>query len=175
MTGELLPSALLEPIGGGPGVSLREGRGPRAVVALHPLPCDACVRYARRLAGAADRLEEWDARILVVVPVTGSGDPPVAPGPRVQVLSDAPGDLAAGEAHVSVADEWGEVYFSTDAGAGHAFPSPDELLEWIQFIAIQCPECEGPEGEWRTLMGVSRPPRSRTGDAAARRGRGPAA
>jgi hypothetical protein len=27
----------------------------------------------------------------------------------------------------------------------------DEVLERVKFVAMQCPECEGPEGEWRKL------------------------
>ena len=50
-----------------------------------------------------------------------------------------------------IADEWGEVYSVADAGAGHRFPGAPEIIEWVRFLAIQCPECEGPEGEWKTV------------------------
>jgi hypothetical protein len=64
----------------------------------------------------------------------------------VQVLADPEGERPFGNAMVVIADEWGEVYFGADAGAGHEFPTPVEIAEWVRFLAIQCPECEGPEG-----------------------------
>ena len=45
-----------------------------------------------------------------------------------------------------ITDEWGEVYFVADAGAGHDLPTLVEIGDWVRFLAIQCPECEGPGG-----------------------------
>jgi hypothetical protein len=69
----------------------------------------------------------------------------------IQLLADPEAELATGKAMVIITDEWGEVYFVSDAGAGHDFPTPRDIGDWIRFLAIQCPECEGPEGEWRTV------------------------
>jgi hypothetical protein len=44
---------------------------------------------------------------------------------------------------VIVADRWGEVFYSLSAPDVRDFPSPDELLEWLAYIQIQCPECQG--------------------------------
>ena len=55
----------------------------------------------------------------------------------------------AGDAFAAVVDEWEEVFHVVRIGAHHAFPDPVDLLEWVRFVAIQCPECEGPEGPWR--------------------------
>jgi hypothetical protein len=75
-----------------------------------------------------------------------------AAGESLQVLSDREGALASGtDARIVVADEWGEVYFVSEAGAGHELASPQEVVDWVRFIVIQCPECEGPEGEWRRI------------------------
>ena len=52
---------------------------------------------------------------------------------------------------VVILDEWGEVFFVADAEAGHDLPTSAEIADWIRFLAIQCPECEGPEGEWRKI------------------------
>lgn len=67
------------------------------------------------------------------------------------ILLDPDGKLASGKAMVIVTDEWGQVHFVSDAGAGHDLPAPIQIADWIRFLAIQCPECEGPEGEWRTI------------------------
>jgi hypothetical protein len=42
-----------------------------------------------------------------------------------------------------VADRWGEIVFLETASSGQTFrwPDVDELLSWVHFIEIQCPEC----------------------------------
>ena len=43
---------------------------------------------------------------------------------------------------IVVADQWGEVIQAFEPSGPHAaMPSADELLEWIAFVRIQCPEC----------------------------------
>ena len=45
---------------------------------------------------------------------------------------------------VVIADKWGEIVHATDASAAAAgVPSPDELIEWIDYVRQRCPECEG--------------------------------
>ena len=40
---------------------------------------------------------------------------------------------------VVVADRWGEIYYvSRDT-----LPGVNELLEWVQYIRLECPECQG--------------------------------
>jgi hypothetical protein len=69
----------------------------------------------------------------------------------LEVLVDAESAFGSGHAALVVTDEWGEVHFVADAGAGHELPSGEEIVTWIRFLAIQCPECEGPEGDWRAV------------------------
>jgi uncharacterized protein len=40
---------------------------------------------------------------------------------------------------VLVADRWGEIVHVVQAGG--APPDPDDLLEWVDFVRMQCPEC----------------------------------
>jgi hypothetical protein len=44
---------------------------------------------------------------------------------------------------VVVADRWGEVYYVQAADRASQLPAPAELLEWLRFVQIQCPECQG--------------------------------
>ena len=128
------------------GVSLR--RLTRSAV------CPDCQRYiSGLLASNGDRISEWGGRLGVVVPGDGGSAHELAEtiGGVVPILLDPEGKLALGKAMVIVTDEWGEVYFVMDAGAGHNLPGPVQIGDWIRFLAIQCPECEGPEGEWRTI------------------------
>jgi hypothetical protein len=72
-------------------------------------------------------------------------------GDHATVLADPEGKLRAIGPALVVADEWGEIYFAASAADGDELPDPEELEDWARFVAIQCPECEGPEGEWRSL------------------------
>jgi hypothetical protein len=84
-----------------------------------------------------------EAEILVVVaPSAGSqaGLEAGLPFPVVtlqRVGSD--GEHLAGPS-VTVLDRYGEVYAKYRPGGGDAPPSADELLEWLRFIELQCPE-----------------------------------
>jgi hypothetical protein len=59
----------------------------------------------------------------------------------VVVTTDAVPKLAAPAA--LVADRWGEVVYLERASVGQPFrwPDVDELLSWVHFVEIQCPEC----------------------------------
>ncbi len=152
--GSLLPAMRLVSGATGAPVDLRAARGPRAVVAMHSVGCRECRRYVREaLAPAARDLAEWGGRLNVVVP----GRPGTAATfaetttDALEVLADVEGAFTPGHAAVVVTDEWGEVHYLADAGPGHELPGPEELVAWVRFLAIQCPECEGPEGEWRNV------------------------
>jgi peroxiredoxin len=42
---------------------------------------------------------------------------------------------------VYVADRFGEIFWACRTVEGHTRPTAKEILEWLQFINIQCPEC----------------------------------
>jgi hypothetical protein len=42
-----------------------------------------------------------------------------------------------------VADRWGEIYFAAAADEVDGLPSPDELIDWLRYVQVKCPECEG--------------------------------
>jgi hypothetical protein len=100
----------------------------------------------RELEAEAESLREWDARVLVVL-----ATPPEAaarfPAGKFTVLSDAEGRLAAALSirppALVLADQWGEVHARQEAGEEHAFLTLDEIVSWLRYLAIQCPECQG--------------------------------
>jgi len=48
---------------------------------------------------------------------------------------------------VVIGDRWGEVHHVATADSSlAALPAPAELLEWLHYVQMRCPECEG---EWR--------------------------
>lgn len=152
--GDLLSGVTLPSLTGGAAANLRSGRGPRALVILHSGRCPECLHYVgTELVGALDQVREWGGRLAVVVP-GGPGDARelarIVPA-GIELLGDPEARLASGRAAVVIVDEWGEVYFASGAAGAHDLPGSLDIRDWIRFLAIQCPECEGPEGGWRTL------------------------
>lgn len=43
----------------------------------------------------------------------------------------------------AVADRWGQMQWVQSADRIAELPSPREIAAWLQFVEIQCPECEG--------------------------------
>jgi hypothetical protein len=44
---------------------------------------------------------------------------------------------------VLVADRWGEIVHVAAVSDVGDLPAPEELLEWIEYVQSQCPECQG--------------------------------
>ena len=44
---------------------------------------------------------------------------------------------------VLVADRWGEVVYAVTGSAVSDLPSPQQLIEWLEYVEHRCPECEG--------------------------------
>src|ERR1041384_423151 len=44
---------------------------------------------------------------------------------------------------VVVADRWGEIVHAATTSQVDALTSPDELLDWVDYLERRCPECEG--------------------------------
>lgn len=150
--GDRLPSVRLREPAGETEVGLRPTRGPRVLVTMHQLECEECVGYVTEIAASTrEPLESWGADIVVISPEAMPAGDVGLTRLGVPVLEDPGHIVADGRLTVIIADEWGEVYFASDPEAGHGRVAPEEVVEWVKFIAIQCPECEGPEGEWRTL------------------------
>jgi hypothetical protein len=126
-------------------------RGPRVLVAMHEFDCDECTRYVKSVASHREVFATWGGELAVVVPACSGASTASLAELGVAVLRDPDRVLLTGQLAVIVADEWGEIHFASEAEDAHGAISPAELLEWVKFVAIQCPECEGPEGEWRNV------------------------
>jgi len=72
-------------------------------------------------------------------------DPLTAADARLLVTRDVIAGLPAPS--VVIGDRWGEVHHLATADSSlAALPAPAELLEWLHYVQMRCPECEG---EWR--------------------------
>ena len=138
-----LPELSLPSLPDGRMVPLRlPGRRAPLLVLVHPGGCEACAAFVAGVAAASESLRDWDGYALVIRPDEGG-----AAGAGVTTLADREGRAAAALAvappAVVVADQWGEIHLRHEAGNAHDFPSIAELVEWLRFLAIQCPECQG--------------------------------
>lgn len=88
---------------------------------LNPHDRGAASPYVTQLEA---RQREFDQAESTTV-VTTDGVPGLAP-PRV-----------------IIADRWGEILYMKSLSGGDLskLPSVDELLSWVQFVRMQCPEC----------------------------------
>ncbi len=121
------------------------GRRSPVLVLVHPGACAACAAFIAQLDAASAALGEWDGDVLVITPdELPAGDDAAT---AIPVLSDPEQRLAASlviaPPAVVIADQWGEVHESTEAGDEHRFPAADEIEGWLRYLAIQCPECQG--------------------------------
>ncbi len=150
--GDVLPSAPVASAPAGTPVSLRSGRGPRIVLVAHDADCNACRAWLDALAADDRARADWGARVAYLVPDSLPRARQVhAQLPEgVQVLSDPESALGLAPGWLVIADEWGEVYFATTVEGAHDLPDAAEIAEWARFIAVQCPECEQPEGAWKS-------------------------
>ena len=57
------------------------------------------------------------------------------------VISHAFVDLPAPA--ILVADKWGEIHYAHTASTLAEMPDGEAILEWLTYVRMQCPECQG--------------------------------
>jgi hypothetical protein len=98
----------------------------------------------------------WQRRPLVLVALPTAESE--APGTYVSQLSGLRSEFTAKDAEcvvsadhvpgipspaVVVADRWGEIVHVATASQVDDLTSPEELLDWVDYLDRRCPECEG--------------------------------
>ena len=99
----------------------------------------------------------WQRMNLVLMTVTGS-EPPDALNEYAIELRDllsarpdletacvitrdaVPGTSCPG---ILVADRWGEIVLVASGAQSAGLPSADALVDWLEYVQRQCPECQG--------------------------------
>lgn len=132
-------------------VSLTDYRGRSNLIIIFNSRSTDCVALLRDLVSQRSSLREQQADVLVITPPSAlRTDLPQIPFP---VLSDtertvhAEYGLQSGSDSVSgifIADRFGELAASY-VGPDVANATSASVLKWLEFINIQCPECEPPE------------------------------
>jgi hypothetical protein len=115
----------------------------------------------RDVSGALVRYRDiWQRANILLVCLAGA-DPRAADDYR-GAIEDRKDAIAAAETNlvvtrdaiaglpapcVVIGDRWGEVQNLAAADSSlAALPAPAEFLEWLHYVRMRCPECEG---EWR--------------------------
>jgi peroxiredoxin len=149
--GQRLPDLDLPSAPSGAPVPLRRrARQGTVLIVLHGADCDGCRSYLEAIAAAYEQLRDWDGRVVPVVegPLAAAAQAGSGLDLPFPVLADPAGRLregwAIGGGSLLIADQWGELFLVQSGSPGsHDLPSPEEVAEWLRFVAIQCPECQG--------------------------------
>jgi hypothetical protein len=98
----------------------------------------------------------WQRRNLVLLAIPAAESE--APGAYISLLMALRSEFSAKEAEcvvtgdrvpgiqspaVVVADRWGEIVHVATAAQVDDLTSPEELLDWVDYLERRCPECEG--------------------------------
>lgn len=160
-TGALLPDTALRAPSGDP-VDLGEHGAPRNLVLVllgaGPIS-EPLARLLSELAQSRAALDEEEARVFVVRAdgaAPGETDPSSVEWRRAfTLLVDRDATLhralgaasAAGEAApaVCITDRYREIYHVAREREAGWPPTAKDVLDWLVFINIQCPECGAPE------------------------------
>lgn len=162
--GDRLPSLSLAAAPDGQVVSLRPSGRDALLVLFLQSPDGAESRdYLRGLADGDAAFRRWDARPIAVLPADLDAAANLVRDlqPPFALLADPDGaarrrcGVDDGTAALFVADRWGEVYYSVRAPSESGLPAPQPpgiIMQWVRYIATQCPECGVPDepgqGEW---------------------------
>jgi len=156
------------PSGDGRRISLRDFRQRRNLVLLllHEPSCRACQAALREFASRLSDYRAAEAEIVAIVPgpvdrarqLAGSiGSPfPVLADETGEVFQRytgrRPGEPGAPVASLFILDRFGQVYSQSLVQKESQLPSQQEVLDTLQFVEIQCPECGVAEWQWQRAM-----------------------
>lgn len=158
--GDRLPRVKLPRAGGGT-VTLRDPARGAVVVAYLARPSDPDAReYVAALRAMESEFRQWYGRAVVVAGTDAGGTADVSTDERMgtPVVPDPGGEvrrtlgIQEGGTALFIADRWGQLYGAWRGVAADELPEMEEIVEWLRFLATQCPECGVPDeagaGEW---------------------------
>lgn len=106
--------------------------GAKEYSSLTPLLAELAARY--------DEFKTEEAEIVLMLRkgTVEPGDGHTLPFPALVMKDDQ--DAPPPATAVYVADRFGELFATYQLTAEASLPAPDDLLEWLRFIELQCPE-----------------------------------
>jgi peroxiredoxin len=113
----------------------------------HGVGCAACGALLREVAAHKDAYRQLETEVLAISPDAPADNQQLAAqlGHPFPLLSDPSGDIIAQQGlalpSLIITDRWGEIWAAWVGGADHQLPAAQDILEWLEFIEAQCPEC----------------------------------
>lgn len=155
-TGRRFPDLLLT-TASGRRVQLSDYRGRSNLVLVFTDDQRATAELLSEMARSYDQFKSEEAEIIAVAQCSEHECAQIEEQLKLPfaVLSDEDGRIhrevgasdqrghAAAAAYVT--DRYGEVFAACRTRDGQVLPGAAEILSWLEFINIQCPECEPPE------------------------------
>ncbi len=138
-------------------IRLSDFRGRANVVLIASDDQPATARLTADIAGRYSEIKSEEAEVLAIVHMSRESAAETKQRGNLPylVLADDNGRLhrdfgaidskGADLAAVYVTDRFGEVFAAFRTAAGDTLPSADDVLNWLEFVNAQCPECEPPE------------------------------
>jgi peroxiredoxin len=140
-------------------IRLWDYRGRRNLVIffMDDVECSYCRKLLRMLSATYNDITAEEAEVLAVVQAPPSKTVSLKHelGLPYPVLSDASGEVfrryglldadKKPQVAIVIADRFGEVYHVSLVAKKHSLLSAEEILSWLKFIEVQCPECGAPE------------------------------
>lgn len=122
----------------------------------HGINCAACGAFLQALAVHLEMYHQQETVVLAIGPDEPIENEQMAArlGHPFPFLSDPAGGVIAQQEGLVLpalvlADRWGDIWTAWLGGTTHQFPFEQDILQWLSFIEIQCPEC--------TMVEVDRP------------------
>jgi peroxiredoxin len=107
----------------------------------HGRDCARCHEMLADFDAGSEEIRDQSATILAIGPE--------APAASFPMLLDSSGEVTARQGltvpAVVIVDRFGEIWAAWEGGADHRLPSSKDVIEWLEFLEVQCPECEPPE------------------------------
>lgn len=135
-----------------------KGRRNLVLFFFHGSNCAGCRDVLTAFASDYQSYKDLDAEVLAITRDPVAIARALAEGLRLPfpVLCDTNGEvtqrylpflpsIAQPLAGLIIADRYGAVYDESLAGSDAELPDQNEILQWLQFINIQCDECGVPE------------------------------
>jgi peroxiredoxin len=140
----------------GQSVHISDFRGKTNLVLLFlGAATDNTLDFARELEARCAQFEQRDSKVLLAFMATSKHLTAVRSTGSIIVLTDmdsrahqqfgACDNFGRPEQACYITDRFGEVYFVSRTIDGNIIPTIESMLEWLDFIEAQCPECEAPE------------------------------
>jgi peroxiredoxin len=107
----------------------------------HGRDCARCQEMLADFDARSGEIRDQSAAILAIGPDAHDASFPMLLDPAGAVATRQGLTVPA----VVIVDRFGEIWAAWEDGTDHHLPHAGDVIEWLDFLEVQCPECEPPE------------------------------